>query len=102
MEQNELLIEILELIRSEKSNKEIKEQFINQYKLINELCKNNNTYPFFKDPTNIAECEKTRLDLVRIIPEEIINKLQIQYNKARQGAITQELIEIVSGAEAQG
>ena len=58
----------------EKEVKEIKEQFINQYKLINELCKNNNTYPFFKDPTNIAECEKTRLDLVRIIPEEIINK----------------------------
>lgn len=58
----------------EKEVKEIKEQFINQYKLINELCIQNNTYPFFKDPTNIAECEKTRLDLVRIIPEEIINK----------------------------
>ena len=33
--------------------------------------------------------------------EEIINKLQIQYNKARQQAITQEITEIVSGANAQ-
>jgi F-type H+-transporting ATPase subunit gamma len=32
---------------------------------------------------------------------EIINKLQIQYNKARQQAITQEITEIVGGANAQ-
>ena len=34
----------------------------------------NNTYPFFKDPTNLVECEKTRLDLVRMVPEKIINE----------------------------
>ena len=34
--------------------------------------------------------------------EEMIDTLTVNYNKARQGAITQELIEIVSGAEAQG
>ena len=34
--------------------------------------------------------------------EEMIATLTVNYNKARQGAITQELIEIVSGAEAQG
>lgn len=34
--------------------------------------------------------------------EEMIENLTINYNKARQGAITQELIEIVSGANAQG
>lgn len=34
--------------------------------------------------------------------EEMINTLTVSYNKARQGAITQELIEIVSGASAQG
>lgn len=34
--------------------------------------------------------------------EEMINTLTIAYNKARQGAITQELTEIVSGADAQG
>lgn len=31
---------------------------------------------------------------------ELLGELQLQYNKARQGAITNELIEIVSGAEA--
>ncbi len=33
---------------------------------------------------------------------DMIESLTINYNKARQGAITQELIEIVSGAQAQG
>ena len=33
--------------------------------------------------------------------EEMINKLTVQYNKERQWAITQELVEIVSGASAQ-
>ena len=32
--------------------------------------------------------------------EEMINTLTIDYNKARQWAITQELVEIVSGAAA--
>lgn len=32
--------------------------------------------------------------------EEMINTLTVDYNKARQGAITQELVEIVSGASA--
>lgn len=58
----------------EQELEEIKEEYINQYKLINELCIKNNTYPFFGDPTDIKECEKTRLDIVRIIPEKIINK----------------------------
>lgn len=31
---------------------------------------------------------------------ELLGELQLQYNKARQGAITNELIEIVSGASA--
>ena len=58
----------------EQELEEIKEEYINQYKLINELCIKNNTYPFFEDPSDIKECEKTRLDIVRIIPEKIINK----------------------------
>ena len=33
--------------------------------------------------------------------EKMINNLTVSYNKARQSAITQELIEIVSGASAQ-
>ena len=31
---------------------------------------------------------------------EMLKELKIKYNKARQAAITNELIEIVSGAEA--
>ena len=31
---------------------------------------------------------------------ELISTLQLQYNKARQAAITKELLEVVSGAEA--
>ena len=31
---------------------------------------------------------------------EMIDALTLQYNKARQAAITKELLEIVSGAEA--
>ena len=31
---------------------------------------------------------------------ELIDKLTLQYNRARQAAITSELIEIISGAEA--
>ena len=34
--------------------------------------------------------------------EQMINDLTVAYNKERQGAITNELIEIVSGAAAQG
>ena len=32
--------------------------------------------------------------------EEMISNLELAYNRARQGAITQELTEIISGAEA--
>jgi F-type H+-transporting ATPase subunit gamma len=32
--------------------------------------------------------------------KEILRDLQLSYNKARQAAITKELLEIVSGAEA--
>ena len=32
--------------------------------------------------------------------EEIIRDLELKYNRARQGAITQELTEIIAGAEA--
>ena len=31
---------------------------------------------------------------------DLINKLTIQYNRSRQAAITTELVEIISGAEA--
>ena len=31
---------------------------------------------------------------------ELISKLQVQYNRARQASITTELTEIISGAES--
>ena len=34
--------------------------------------------------------------------EEMITTLTVDYNKARQSAITQELVEIVSGANSVG
>ena len=53
---------------------ELIEEAIKKYKYINELCINNKIYPFFKDPTNVEECERIRLDIVKIMPEEMINK----------------------------
>ena len=32
--------------------------------------------------------------------EELVDSLTLQFNRARQAAITKELVEIVSGAEA--
>ena len=32
--------------------------------------------------------------------EELVDKLTLQYNRARQGSITQELTEIIAGANA--
>ena len=32
--------------------------------------------------------------------DEMISKLTLQYNRARQGSITQEITEIIGGAEA--
>ena len=34
--------------------------------------------------------------------EEIISDLEVKYNRARQGTITQELTEIIAGADAIG
>jgi F-type H+-transporting ATPase subunit gamma len=42
----------------------------------------------------------TAMDAATDNAQEMIEKLNIQYNRARQAAITQELTEIVSGAEA--
>jgi F-type H+-transporting ATPase subunit gamma len=42
----------------------------------------------------------TAMDAATTNAAEMIDKLQLQYNRARQAAITSELIEIISGAEA--
>ena len=38
--------------------------------------------------------------IVGLTAGEVISRLSLQYNKARQAAITNEMLEIVSGAEA--
>ena len=42
----------------------------------------------------------TAMDAATENAAEMIESLQLQYNRARQSAITSELIEIISGAEA--
>lgn len=50
-----------------------------------------------------CQCNGTRMtamDSATSNAEEMIESLSLQYNRARQGAITQELTEIVAGANA--
>lgn len=52
---------------------------------------------------NIASEQAARMVAMKAATDnagELINDLQLVYNKARQAAITQELSEIVSGASA--
>jgi F-type H+-transporting ATPase subunit gamma len=42
----------------------------------------------------------TSMDAATRNAGEMIDRLTLQYNRARQAAITKELVEIVSGAEA--
>ena len=44
---------------------------------------------------------RSAMDKANDNADELIEKLTIEYNKARQGAITQEITEVVSGAKAQ-
>ena len=53
---------------------EVKKKYIKQYEIINQLCIENNTFPFFKDPSNIKESEETRLDLITLFPESKLNQ----------------------------
>ena len=47
-------------------------------------------------PNNVAQDS----DQLASNAEEMIDKLTLQYNRARQGSITQELTEIIAGANA--
>ena len=42
---------------------------------------------------------RTAMDSATKNADEIIDDLNLRYNRARQGAITQEITEIVAGAE---
>ena len=43
---------------------------------------------------------RTAMDAATKNADEMIGNLSLQFNRARQGAITQEITEIVAGAEA--
>ena len=43
---------------------------------------------------------RTAMDAATKNAEEMIDDLSLRYNRARQGAITQEITEIVAGADA--
>ena len=46
-----------------------------------------------------SAARRTAMDSATKNADEIIDDLNLRYNRARQGAITQEITEIVAGAE---
>ncbi len=72
--------------------------------LLSELLPKNVEVQIFKAllESNAAEhgARMTAMDSASKNADEMIGKLTLQYNRARQAAITTELIEIISGAES--
>ncbi|HEX9023748.1 MAG TPA: ATP synthase F1 subunit gamma [Geobacteraceae bacterium] len=72
--------------------------------LVNDLLPKNVEVQIFKAllESNAAEhgARMTAMDSASKNADEMIGKLTLQYNRARQAAITTELIEIISGAES--
>ena len=55
---------------------------------------------FLEDVASENGARMTAMDSATNNAEEMIGKLSLQYNRARQGSITQELTEIIAGANA--
>lgn len=76
----------------------------NKEEIIRELLPKTLRTQFFKTLLDSLAAEHgarmTAMQLATDNANEIVKDLQLSYNKARQAAITSELIEIVSGAEA--
>lgn len=51
-----------------------KQKYVKKFEEINELCIKNKIKPFFKDPTNLRECELTREDLCEQVYESELNE----------------------------
>ncbi len=72
--------------------------------ILDELLPRNITMQIFKAllENNASEqgASMTAMDNATRNAGDLINKLTIQYNRSRQAAITTELVEIISGAEA--
>lgn len=54
----------------------------------------------FESKASEHSARMTAMDSATHNADELIGKLQLYYNRARQGAITKELLDIVGGAEA--
>jgi F-type H+-transporting ATPase subunit gamma len=72
--------------------------------ILDDLLPRNVTVQLFKAllENNASEqgASMTAMDNATRNAGDLINKLTIQYNRSRQAAITTELVEIISGAEA--
>ena len=72
--------------------------------ILDDLLPRNVTVQIFKAllENNASEqgASMTAMDNATRNAGDLINKLTIQYNRSRQAAITTELVEIISGAEA--
>ena len=53
-----------------------------------------------ENPRRLHGSQMTAMDNATRNAGDMINRLSIQYNRQRQAAITTELVEIISGAEA--
>lgn len=104
-------VELLPFVQDTSNDDEAKYSFTDEVKyepnpveILNQLI------PFYIESTiygYVLESEvsenasrRTAMENASDNADEIIDELKLQYNKARQGAITQEITEIISGADA--
>ena len=52
-------------------------------------------------PSLAITARRTAMENATDNAREMLSSLNLQYNRARQAAITEQIIEIVAGAEAQ-
>lgn len=55
---------------------------------------------FMESKTSEQASRRMAMESATDNAEELLNKLNLEYNRARQSAITQEITEIVGGANA--
>ena len=76
----------------------------NEEEILSELLPRNISVQIFRALLENAASEQgsrmTAMDNATRNAGDMINRLTIEYNRTRQAAITKELIEIISGAEA--
>jgi len=104
---NELFLPIVSVVPKDATKKKLKTDFIyepDKQEIIKELIPKSLKIQFYKSILDsIASEQGARLTAMHQATEnasEIIKGLNLAYNKARQAAITKEILEIVSGAEA--